>query len=192
MDTRPSCTASCGCDRGRGPSERSPAVRGLIGVLRDTVPEIDEWWADSYAEGETPMTLCSAGIEASTLHLFDDDNHPLLVDTVWPRMLQVVELALLVFEILWSDEILEPDAVTVDCFAGAGIICDLTRTRESIRTLLPLMGPETVAFAQGEVANHSGSRGFGVADVDWAGAGSALAGLDVRPEDVLPIRRSDD
>lgn len=172
------------------PASEARRFAGLIGVLRDTVPEIDEWWADSYAEGETPMTLCSAGIEASTLHLFDGDDHPLLVDTVWPRLLQVVELALLVFEILWSDEVLEPDAVTVDCFAGAGIICDLTRTRESIRTLLPWMGPETVAFAQGEVENHSGSRGFGVADVDWTGAGSSFAGLDVRPEDVLPIRHA--
>lgn len=173
-------------DGDEDPASEARRFSALLAVLLDTVPELREWWADSSDEGEWPLTLPQAGIEAGVFRLFDDDRRPLQVETVWPRMLQFIELALRVEELLWSDGSREEDAVTINSFTTSGLVCDVTRRRGSIETLLPWMGPDTVDSARAEVEFHSGSRGFGVDDIDWSLAGTAFVELDHRPEDLVP------
>lgn len=117
--------------------------------------------------------------------LLRDDGQPTHVQTVWPRMLQFIELALRVEDILWADSSREEDAVTIGSLT-TGLVWDLTRSRGSIEILLPWMGPETVESARAEVEYYSGSRGFGVKDVDWSLAATAFVELDHRPEDLMP------
>jgi hypothetical protein len=168
------------------PESEAQRFGALLTVLIETVPELGGWWAESNDELPEPMTLCQAGIEAGVFRLFDEDDQLRHVNTVWPRMLRFIELAFRVEDILWSDETREADAVTIDAFATCGLVCDLTRARDSIETLLPWMGPETVESARREVELHWRSRGFGVEDVAWAKAGTAFVELDHRPEDLVP------
>ena len=170
------------------PASEAERFSALLMVLLDIVPEIGQWWTDTYDEEAPPMTLGAVGLEA-VLNLFDTNDQPQLVDTVWPRMLQVVELAVRVADILDADETREDDATTVGGFATAGILCDATRKTASIQILLPWLGPHSVEAAQDEMEAHSLSRGFGVDDVDWSNAGSRFIGLAIRPEDLLPTLR---
>jgi len=173
------------------PTSEARRFDALLSLVAANVPEFEVWRLDRHYGDEFDskvLTLSEAWVSAMS-HLFDEDDQPLLVDTVWPRILQVVEVAILVSDILWSDEAREADFAIVDGFASAGFVCDLTESRASIRTLLPWMGPETVAAAQGEVEQHSRSRGFGVEDIDWSGAGSSFIGLSVRPLDLVPTPR---
>lgn len=106
---------------------------------------------------------------------------------VGEALFRLIEVLLLVEDVLWADEHRHDDAAEVGAFARAGIICDVTRTRESLETLLPWMGPECVACSRDEVAAHSTSRGFAVDDVDWAIAGTRFIPLDLDPTGLAPL-----
>jgi hypothetical protein len=126
---------------------------------------------------------------SSNEHLFDNDAHPVEVDGVWPRLLAVIEVALELCDILFDDE-RDDDGIAVDVFAGAGIMCDITRNVASLEALLPWMGPACLKGARTEVNNHMTSRGYGIDDVDWSNSGVAYRPLAVSVLDLVPARRS--
>jgi hypothetical protein len=93
--------------------EREAArFRSLIALLTSTVPEVYRWWLDSpYGdELDHPLALGDAWMFAGR-HLFHDDV-PIDSET-WPRLLQVVEVAVRVSALLDARG-QEADAVTVD------------------------------------------------------------------------------
>jgi hypothetical protein len=158
----------------------------LLSLLDRVVPELADWRAASSPEG--PMTIIDAGLE-TRWNLFDDDARLIVVDDIWRRLLQVVELVLAIDEGWWTDEATEDDAATLDAFAGAGIVCDVTRAIDSIQAVLPFMGPRTIEVATQEVCNHAESRGFDVDAIDWTTAGASFVGLDLDFMDYLPTPR---
>ncbi len=164
------------------------AVRfnALLSAVREVVPEVDDWWADRSREDKGPLTLA----ELSWLvpfHVFDEAGVPTGDTGLWARLLRIVEALLLLEDALWADEQWDDDAAEVDAFVGAGMICDVTRTRGSLEALLPWMGPECVASARIEVAAHSTSRGFSVEEVDWTDAGTRFVPLTLDPTDLAPL-----
>ena len=160
----------------------------LLSFIVATVPEVHDWWMSSLYgdEFDKPLTLGTAHALAWQ-HLFDDNDVPIDNDQVWPRLLQVAEIALAIEDLLTDNE-RPDDATTVNGFAEAGIICDITQTVVGLERLLPWMGPLSVDAARGEVALHSTSRGFAHDDVDWANAGTEFQPLDVLAPSLLPTR----
>ncbi len=158
----------------------------LLSAVREAVPEVDDWWADRSRENKGPLTLA----ELSWLvpfHVFDEAGVPTGDTGLWARLFRILEALLLLEEVLWADEQSNDDAAEVDAFAGAGMMCDVTRTRASLEALLPWMGPACVASARIEVAAHSTSRGFSVEEVDWTDAGTRFVPLTLNPTDLAPL-----
>src|SRR5437660_1492270 len=123
-------------------SEEEGAVRRwkpLVDAFFDHVPEVRsalERW--DYEEGRRwgPGYLSS---EVAT-ELLDRDDYPVGLGTdVWRRLLAFLEVVEGLWELMARDvSERHPDAVTVDAFANAGILCDVTRNREGLQALLPL------------------------------------------------------
>lgn len=173
---------SCG---ERDPSAGAHRFGALLAMAQQVVPEFDRWWA-AWTDGDgEPLTL--GGLSwLVDLHMFDGDGVPSSDADLWARLFRLVEVALLLGDLLWADERHHDDATEVGAFAGAGVVCDVTRTRESLDQLLPWMGPTTVTTARAEVAAHSTSRGFAVDDVDWSRAGTHFVPIDADPADLAP------
>jgi hypothetical protein len=124
-----------------------------------------------------------------TRHLFDDDDRPIDVDGVWPRLLAVNEVALELCDLLFDDA-RDDDGLAVDVFAGSGIMCDITRRIASLEVLLPWMGPVSLEGARIEISNHTTSRGYDINDVDWSNSGLSYRPLAISPLALVPARRS--
>ncbi len=163
----------------------------LLSLLQEHVPELVAWKREDafgYEVDSEVLGLPEAWMLVNE-HLFDNDAHPVEVDGVWPRLLAVIEVALELCDILFDDE-RDDDGIAVDVFAGAGIMCDITRNVASLEALLPWMGPACLKGARTEVNNHMTSRGYGIDDVDWSNSGVAYRPLAVSVLDLVPARRS--
>ncbi len=163
----------------------------MLSLLDQNVPELEAWRAeDAYGDELDPEVL---GLWEAwwlvTRHLFDEDDNPIDVDGTWPRLLAVVEVALELCGLLFDDG-RDDDGVVVDVFAGAGIMCDVTRTVGSLEELLPWMGPVTLDVARIEIENHTTSRAYDVDDVDWSKSGHLYRPLAISPLALVPARRS--
>ena len=163
----------------------------MLSLLDANVPELEAWRLDGLYGDESDskfLTLSEAWLLV-TRHLFDEHDRPIEVGGVWPRLLAVVELALELCGLLFDDG-RDEDGIAVDVFAGAGVMCDVTRTVGSLEELLPWMGPVTLDVARVEIENHTISRGYDVNDVDWSKSGHSFRPLAISPLALVPARRS--
>jgi hypothetical protein len=116
--------------------------------------------------------------------LLDFDCYPVGLETdVWRRLLAFLEIVEELRELLERD-VGEghPDAVTVNAFADAGILCSVTSNRDGLQVLLPLMGPKTVESAKAEVTMHRRD------EPDWSLAGSEFEPLStLSAEELRPL-----
>jgi len=72
------------------------------------------------------------------------------------------------------------------CGPASGIMCDVTRNRESLQCLLPWMGPVSVDTAHGEVSARASSRSYDHDDVDWASSGKGYERIPVSATSLRP------
>ena len=72
------------------------------------------------------------------------------------------------------------------CGLASGIMCDVTRNRESLQCLLPWMGPVSVDIAHGEVSARARSRSYDLDDVDWASSGTGYERISVSSTSLRP------
>lgn len=166
-------------------SAEATRFSAILSLLVAVVPEIQTWWDEDRDEDDDPDVLTlSDGWLLVNRHLFDNDK-PVDDGEVWPRLLRVVEVALELCDLLSNDDH-EEDCVTVDVFAGSGIMCDITRNREFVQCLLPWMGPLSVDSAQIEVSAHASSRSFDVDDVEWALSGTGYERLAISTVSLRP------
>ena len=91
-----------------------------------------------------------------SLELLSEDGTPLDSESdLWPRLLRLLEVVEELRDLLeQTDTHSEEDVLTLDAFANAGLLCDITRSRVGLERLLPWMGPRTVEAARGEVEVH--------------------------------------
>lgn len=177
------------------PISESRRFSALVSLLVTNVPELgdwwrDEWWQDSPCDYEFDpevLTLFEAYYLVRT-RLFDDHDRPLDTDRVWPRLLPVVEVALELCQLLFDSD-RQDDSTSMDAFAGAGIVCDITRTVASLEKLLPFMGPVTLDSVLFEIDNHSTIRGYEADAVDWSRSGIAYRPLGISPLSLVPAQR---
>lgn len=177
--------------REEDPASEAQRFVALLSLLQENVPELVAWkLEDAFGDELDPEVL---GLSEAWMlvddHLFDDDDHPVEVDVVWPRLLAVIEVALDLCDLLFDDE-RDDDGIAIDVFARSGIMCDTTRNVASLEALLPWMGPACLEGARAEVNNHTTSRGYGIDDVDWSNSGVAYRPLVVSLLDLVPARRN--
>jgi hypothetical protein len=163
----------------------------LLSLLKQNVPELEQWRLQSHFgdESDSRVLGLSEAWMLVTEHLFDDQNRPVEVERLWPRLLQVMEVALGLCDLLFDHE-REDDAVAVDVFAGSGIMCDVTRNVASLEALLPWMGPVSLDIARIEINNHTISRGYHANNVNWTKSGHSYRPLGISPVTLVPPRRS--
>lgn len=178
-------------DRPEDPEIEAQRFSGLLSLLVAHVPEISEWWRDAlFGDDLDPKVLTLSGAwTVVNRRLFDDNHRPIDVHGVWPRLLRVVEVALELCDLLFDDD-REEDGITVDVFAGSGVMCDITRNLASLEELLPWMGPVSLDGARIEIANHTTSRGYDADDVDWSRSGTSFRTLGISPTALIPARRA--
>ena len=177
--------------RKEDPASEAQRFAALLSLLQENVPELVAWKLEDAFGDEFDSEVLGLS-EAWMLvehHLFDDDDHPVEVDVVWPRLLAVIEVALELCDLLFDDE-RDDDGVLVDAFAGSGIMCDITRNVASLEALLPWMGTACLESARDEITNHTTSRGYGIDDVDWSKSGVVYRPSTVALPDLVPARRS--
>ena len=163
----------------------------MLSLLYENVPELETWrLEDGYGdEFDSEVLGLSEAWMLVTRHLFDDDDRPIDVEGVWPRLLAVIEVALELCDLLFDDA-RDDDGLVVDVFTGSGIMCDVTRNVASLEVLLPWMGPVSLEGARIEISNHTTSRGYGINDVDWSKSGLSYRPLAISALALVPARRS--
>jgi hypothetical protein len=172
------------------PESEAQRFSALLCLLKAKVPELEEWrLQDNFGETDLRVLTLSEAWTLVTRHLFDADDHPIDIDRVWPWLLAVIEVALELCGLLFDDA-RDDDGVTVDVFAGSGIMCDVTRNVASLQVLLPWMGPVSLDCAHIEVNTHTTSRGYDVNDVDWSMSSRSFAPLGISPSMMVPPRRT--
>ena len=173
------------------PTSEAQRFSALLSLLDANVPELEAWRLDGLFgdEFDSEVLGLSEAWLLVTRHLFDEHDRPIEGGGVWPRLLAVVEVALELCGLLFDDG-RDDDANAVDVFAGAGVICDVTRTVGSLEELLPWMGPVTLDVARDEIENHTISRGYDLNDVDWSNSGRSYSPLGISPLALVPARRS--
>lgn len=172
------------------PTSEARRFSALLTLLDEQVPELERWRLEGCYGDEFDsevLTLGEAWMLASD-HLFDDDDQLIDVDGVWPRLLAVIDVALDLCDVLYRDG-RDDDAISVAAFAGSGIICDITRKKTSLESLLPWMGPSSLEGARVEVSSHATTRGYDIDDVDWSTSGLAFRPLAISPLELVPARR---
>jgi hypothetical protein len=173
------------------PESEARRFSGLLSLLAANVPELERWRRESLYGDEFDsdvLTFVTAYLVLD-MHLFDDLDQPIDVHGVWPRLLSVIEVALELRELLGGGG-RDTDSIAVDAFAGAGLICDITRNVALLQRLLPLMGPQTLDTVRIEIASHTASRGYDAADVDWSNSGIAYTPLGISPQTLIPAYRA--
>src|SRR3954453_2023124 len=146
-------------------------------------------WDEADMPGQIQTSLC---MEA----LVDDVPAP-GTERFWPEFLAFTELTAEAYEWLAKRDVdsgLEldgdQDLLELSSFVQAGVICDITQSREGFRQLLPFLGPNLVAVAHAEVgAHHRVQHAWGGRDIDWTIGGSKFVRLDQDPWVVLPLDR---
>jgi hypothetical protein len=173
------------------PTSEAQRFFALLSLLDKNVPELEAWrLEDGYGdEFDSEVLGLSEAWMLATRHLFDDGDRPIDVDGVWPRLLAVIEVALVLCEQLFDDA-RDDDGLAVDVFAGSGIMCDVTRNVASLEVLLPWMGPVSLESARIEISNHTTSRSYDINDVDRSKSGLSYKPLAISPLALVPDRRS--
>jgi hypothetical protein len=147
---------------------------------------------DPMPDADTPGQIHTSLI----MQVLSEDQPAPGTEDFWPAFLAFTELNAEAYTWLSErtvDRDDDEDLLELMTFVEAGVVCDITRSRNGFEQLLPFLGPNLVAVAHAEIGHHHRVRNnWGGRDLDWRPGGSQFRPLDYRPWELLPPDRRED